>query len=98
LRESLSAHEMISRRGRRDLVLLASFRDQPLIAALSIRDRCVALMARLYRLYRFRGSWVISRAVLQPLGVALEARQLVSIHKIVPDFAPNPSFFNGHAE
>jgi len=51
-------------------------------------------MARLYRLYRFRGSRVISRAVLQPLGVAVAADQLVSIHKIVSHFALSLGFFN----
>jgi hypothetical protein len=52
-------------------------------------------MARLYRLYRFRGSQVISWAVLQPLGVAETGRQPGLIYEIVSDFAPIRDFFNG---
>jgi hypothetical protein len=51
-------------------------------------------MARLYRLYRFKGSRVISWGVLQSLGVAVEARQSVSNAETALNTTPAPAFFN----
>ena len=75
-------------------MVLLEFRDQSLIAALSIRDRCVALMARLYRLYCFRGSWVISKTVLQPLGVPMADHTFVSNPEKILESALVLYFFN----
>ena len=72
------------------------FRDQSLIAALNIRDRCVVLMPRLYRVYRFRGRQVINRTVLQPLGVTVAAHKLVSMHEIASPFARYRDFSTDH--
>jgi hypothetical protein len=92
---------MTAKSGRCVLVLLASFvitsflQRQPSVSTAStIRDRCVVLMARLYRLYCIRGSQVFIRAVLQPLGVAVAARRVASNRKMVRKSAHSMDFFS----